>query len=89
MLESWLASPAAKLKKRRDEMPGDVDVAGIGQLLQLCEAMFMVLTVFCSLGGNINIHCLEGFCRDKRTEGFEKIWTIIYWCDISVIWKEP
>jgi hypothetical protein len=32
---------------------------------------------------------LEGFCRDKRTEGFEKIWTIIYWCDISVIWKEP
>ncbi|KAK8456031.1 hypothetical protein SEVIR_4G264900v4 [Setaria viridis] len=28
MLESWLASPAAKLKKRRDEMPGNVDVAG-------------------------------------------------------------
>jgi len=62
MLESWLASPAAKLKKRRGEMLGNVDVAGIWQQLQSCEAMFMVLTVFCSIG-NIYIMTVWSFCR--------------------------
>ncbi|KAF8687427.1 hypothetical protein HU200_043119 [Digitaria exilis] len=38
MLESWLASPAAKLKKRRGEVLGTVDAAGIGQLLQSHES---------------------------------------------------
>jgi hypothetical protein len=47
MLESWLASPAAKLKKHQSEMLGNVDVAGTGQLLLSC--------VFCSMG----IDCLE------------------------------
>jgi hypothetical protein len=36
MLESWLASPAAKLKKHQSEMLGNVDVAGTGQLLLSC-----------------------------------------------------
>jgi hypothetical protein len=40
MLESWLASPAVKLKKHHSEMQGNVDVAGIGQLLLSCKAMF-------------------------------------------------
>ncbi|CAN6206854.1 unnamed protein product [Urochloa humidicola] len=35
MLESWLASPAAKLKKHRDEMLGNVDVAGTSALQDL------------------------------------------------------
>jgi len=62
MLESWLASPAVKLEKRRGEMLGNVDVAGIWQQLQSCEAMFMVLTVFCSIG-NIYIMTVWSFCR--------------------------
>jgi hypothetical protein len=36
MIESWLASPAAKLKKHQSEMLGNVDVAGTGQLLLSC-----------------------------------------------------
>jgi hypothetical protein len=43
-------------------MLGNVDVAGIWQLLQSCEAMFMVLTVFCSIG-NIYILTVWSFCR--------------------------
>ncbi|CAL4966740.1 unnamed protein product [Urochloa decumbens] len=35
MLESWLASPAEKLTKRRDEMLGNVDVTGTSALQDL------------------------------------------------------
>jgi hypothetical protein len=47
MLESWLASPAAKLKKQQSEILGNVNVAGIGQLLLSCEAIFRS-------GGNVS-----------------------------------
>lgn len=60
MLESWLASPAAKLKKRCGEMLGNVDVAGIGQLLQSHEAPVVHGVDYVIFNGkNIYINCLE------------------------------
>lgn len=59
MLESWLASPAAKLKKHSGEMLGNVDAAGTGQLLLSCGAI--VHSVDCSVQWELTDW---GFCRD-------------------------